>query len=107
MNAASTVRPADVLGRARLGRHLGARARLREGHLAAQAVGGRHSERNASVQLSTDHPHDGQQCLKLHYHFTGGGQYMGLTHPVKIHSPIHKLRFMLYGDGSGTGTGCT
>ena len=33
---------------------------------------------NASVQMSTDHPHEGQQCLKLHYHFTGGGQYMGM-----------------------------
>ena len=33
---------------------------------------------NASVQLSTDHPHEGQQCLKLHYHFTRGGQYMGM-----------------------------
>ena len=33
---------------------------------------------NASVQLSTDHPHEGKQCLKLHYHFTGGGQYLGM-----------------------------
>jgi hypothetical protein len=60
---------------------------------------------NASVQLSADHPRDGKQSLKLHYHFTGGGQYMGVSHPVKIHSPIHKLHFMLYGDGSGTGYG--
>jgi hypothetical protein len=60
---------------------------------------------NASVRLSADHPHDGKQCLKLHYHFTGGGQYLGISHPVKIYSPIHELRFMLYGDGSGTGYG--
>jgi hypothetical protein len=26
---------------------------------------------NVSVALSTEQPHDGQQCLKLHYHFVG------------------------------------
>jgi hypothetical protein len=60
---------------------------------------------NATVQLSTDHPHDGKQCLKLHYHFTGPGQYLGINHPLKIYASIHKLHFMLYGDGSGTGYG--
>jgi hypothetical protein len=60
---------------------------------------------NASVQLSADHPYEGKQCLRLHYHFTGSGQYMGINQPLKIHAPIHKLRFMLYGDGSGTGYG--
>jgi len=60
---------------------------------------------NASVQLSNEHPFDGKQCLKLHYHFTGGGQYLGLVHPLKIHATVHKLRFMLYGDDSGSGYG--
>ena len=56
---------------------------------------------NASVQLSTDHPSEGKQSLKLHYHFTGDGQYLGVTIPVKIETPVHKLHLMLYGDGSG------
>jgi hypothetical protein len=60
---------------------------------------------NASVQLSTDHPFEGKQCLKLHYHFTGPGQYLGINHPLKVHAPIHKLRVVLRGDGSGTGYG--
>ncbi len=61
---------------------------------------------NASVQLSTEHPYQGKQCLKLHYHFTGNGQYMGVNVPVKkIQAPIHKLRFWLYGDNSGCGYG--
>ncbi len=57
---------------------------------------------NASVQLSTDHPHDGKQCLKLHYHFVGTGQfqYLGVPNKTKIQAPVHKLRFMLYGDNS-------
>jgi len=35
---------------------------------------------NALVQLSTAQPHDGKQCLKLHYHFLGTGnfQYLGI-----------------------------
>jgi hypothetical protein len=60
---------------------------------------------NATVQLSGDHPSDGKQCLKLHYHFTGGGQYLGVKNAVKIKMPVHKLRFMLHGDGSGSGYG--
>ena len=60
---------------------------------------------NASVQLSTEHPFEGRQCLKLHYHFTGGGQYLGILNTVKIQAPIHKMRFMVYGDGSGSGYG--
>ena len=60
---------------------------------------------NASVQLLTDHPYDGKQCLRLHYHFTGPGQYLGINHSLKIHAPIHKLHFMLYGDASGAGYG--
>ena len=57
---------------------------------------------NASVQVSTDHPHEGKQCLKLHYHFLGAGpfQYLGIPNKTTIHGPIHKLRFMLYGDNS-------
>ena len=60
---------------------------------------------NASVQFSSEHPYSGRQCLKLHYHFTLSGQYLGVPIPVKIQAPIHKLRFMLYGDGSGCGYG--
>lgn len=59
-------------------------------------------DENATVQLSTDHPHEGKQCLKLHYHFLGKGefQYIGIPNKTKIQAPIHKLRFMLYGDNS-------
>jgi len=59
-------------------------------------------DKNASVQLSTEHPHDGKQCLKLHYHFLGEGQfqYLGIPNKTKLQAPIHKLRFMLYGDDS-------
>src|ERR1022692_3801279 len=55
---------------------------------------------NASVQLSTDQPHDGKQCLKLHYHFvnTGNFQYLGIPIKVSIQRPIHTLRFWLKGD---------
>jgi hypothetical protein len=57
---------------------------------------------NASVQLSMDHPHDGKQCLKLHYHFVGEGkfQYLGISTKTRVQAPIHKLRFMLHGDKS-------
>jgi hypothetical protein len=58
---------------------------------------------SASVGLSTDRPFEGKQCLKLHYHFTGAGQYLGVSNAVKIKMPIHKLHFMLRGDGSGSG----
>src|ERR1035437_10663577 len=39
---------------------------------------------NAAVQLSTDQPHDGKQCLKLHYHFVGTGQFQYLGIPNKV-----------------------
>ena len=57
---------------------------------------------NASVQLATDQPHDGKQCLKLHYHFVGTGnfQYLGIPNPVRISAPVHQLRFWLKGDNS-------
>jgi hypothetical protein len=57
---------------------------------------------NAAVQGSTDHPHGGKQCLKLHYHFLGTGQfqYLGIPNKTKIQAPVHKLRFMLHGDDS-------
>jgi len=57
---------------------------------------------NASVQLSTDQPRDGKQCLKLHYHFVGTGQfqYLGIPNKVRIQAPVHKLRFWLKGDNS-------
>lgn len=55
---------------------------------------------NASVQFSTDDPHDGKQCLRLHYHFvsTGNFQYLGVANKVRIESPVHQLRFWLKGD---------
>ncbi len=58
---------------------------------------------NASVTLSSDNPFEGKRCLKLHYHFTGKGEfeYLGIPNKVKIQTPIHKLRFMLRGDKSG------
>ena len=57
---------------------------------------------NASVKLSADDPHEGKQCLKLHYHFLGTGQfqYLGIPNKVRIQTPIHKLRFWLKGDNS-------
>lgn len=58
---------------------------------------------NASVKLATEHPHQGQQSLNLNYHFTGSGQYLGVPLPVNILVPVHKVRWMLYGDGSGCG----
>ncbi len=59
-------------------------------------------DKNASVQISTDHPHEGKQCLKLHYHFVGKGefQYLGIPNKTRIQAPIHRLRFMLHGDDS-------
>jgi hypothetical protein len=60
------------------------------------------SNENASIQLSHEHPHDGQQCLKLHYQFvtTGQFQYLGIPNKVRINAPVHKLRFSLHGDNS-------
>jgi hypothetical protein len=57
---------------------------------------------NASVQLSTDRPHDGKQCLKLHYRFLGPGsfQYLGIPNKVKLYAPVHRLRYWLKGDNS-------
>lgn len=62
---------------------------------------------NASVALSPDNPFEGKRCLKLHYHFTGKGEfaYLGIPTKVKISTPIHKLRFMLRGDKSGCSHG--
>ena len=60
---------------------------------------------NASVQTSTEHPSQGKQSLNLRYHFTGEGQYLGVEVPFKILSPIHKVSWMMYGDGSGNGYG--
>ena len=62
---------------------------------------------NASVQLSHEHPHDGQQCLRLHYQFVGMGQfqYLGMPIRIRINAPVHKLRFWLYGDNSSCSYG--
>jgi hypothetical protein len=57
---------------------------------------------NASVQLSAEQPHDGKQCLKLHYRFvsTGSFQYLGVPNRVRIQAPVHALRLWLKGDNS-------
>ncbi len=57
---------------------------------------------NASVQLSKDHPHGGEQSLKLNYKFLAAGQfqYLGISIQTRIQAPVHQLRFMLYGDNS-------
>lgn len=60
---------------------------------------------NVAVTSATEHTCQGTQSLKLHYHFTGAGQYLGVPLPVKILAPSHKLRFMLYGDASDSGYG--
>jgi hypothetical protein len=59
-------------------------------------------DENAAVKLSTDHPHEGKQSLKLHYRFVAKGefQYLGVPNKVRVRAPVHKLRYMLYGDGS-------
>jgi hypothetical protein len=62
-------------------------------------------EQNAVLSLSKEHPFEGKQSLKLHYHFTGNGQYLVIPMSIKIDSTIHKLHFMLYGDGVGAGYG--
>jgi hypothetical protein len=62
-------------------------------------------DQNASVKLSSEHPYQGKQSLQLHYHFTGAGQYLGVPLPVKVLAPVHRLRWMVYGDSSGSGYG--
>ena len=60
---------------------------------------------NVTVKLATDHPQQGKHSLNLHYHFTGAGQYLAVPLAVKIQAPIHKVRWMLFGDGSNCGYG--
>ncbi len=57
---------------------------------------------NASVTLSREEPHDGGQCLRLHYHFvdTGQFQYLGIPNKVSVQGQIRMLRYWLKGDGS-------
>ena len=57
---------------------------------------------NASVRLSTDHPHEGKQCLTLHYKFLGTGQfqYLGIPNKVKIQAPVHQAAVLAHGDNS-------
>ena len=56
----------------------------------------------AAVAYSTEQPHEGRQCLKLHYHFVGTGsfQYLGVPNKVRIQGPVATLRFWLKGDDS-------
>ncbi len=62
---------------------------------------------NASARLSTEDPHEGKQCVKLHYHFTSTGdfQYLGVPNKVRILSPVTKWRYWLRGDKSGCSYG--
>src|SRR5262249_31763448 len=62
----------------------------------------RSPQENAAVQLSTDQPHEGKQCLKLHYRFVAGEnfQHIGIANKTRIQAPVHKLRFLLFGDKS-------
>ena len=62
-------------------------------------------DRDASVKLVTELKHQGQRALRLHYRFTGAGQYLGVPLPVNILAPIHQVRWMMYGDGSGSSYG--
>ncbi len=57
---------------------------------------------NASVRLSMDEPHDGKQCLKLHYHFLGTGQfqYLGIPNKVNVQTAVLTLRYWLKGNDS-------
>lgn len=57
---------------------------------------------NAAVQKSDGNAHDGSSCLRLRYRFTGEGdfQYLGVPNPVRIETPVHRVRFWLEGDGS-------
>ena len=61
----------------------------------------------ASVKLSGDAPYEGKRSLKLHYHFTGRGefQYIGIPNKVNIQTPVHKLLYRLRGDNSGCSYG--
>jgi len=59
----------------------------------------------ASVALSDAQAKQGKRSLKLHYEFTGPGQYLGVEFPIRINAPVEKLRFLLHGDGSGSGYG--
>jgi hypothetical protein len=58
--------------------------------------------KNAFIQLSTDHPYEGKQCLKLHHCLVGNGSGPILRIPVRIEASVRRLRFMLYGNNSGS-----
>ena len=61
----------------------------------------------AAVESSTEHPSGvagaGGRNLKLHYRFTGAGQYLGVAVPLQILTPIHAVRWLMDGDASGSG----
>lgn len=56
----------------------------------------------ASVERSTDHPQEGQHCLKLRYQFTAGGQvqYLGIPNKMRIQARVHQVHFQIHGDNS-------
>lgn len=56
----------------------------------------------ATATITSAHPHNGKQCLDVHYKFTDSAsyEYLGVQNPVSIHTPIHKLHFFLYGNNS-------
>lgn len=59
------------------------------------------SNDNATVELSTDHPHAGKQCLKLQHRPLSDGTGPVIRIPVRIEPNVRRLRFMIYGDNSG------
>jgi hypothetical protein len=59
---------------------------------------------NASVELSSEQAASGKQSLKLHYHFTGDGQYLGIPLQVNI-LDLTGLAFQVFGDASGSTLG--
>ena len=61
---------------------------------------------NATVKLS-DAQAQSKQALQLHYKFTGekGGEYLGVPVATKVLAPIHRLKWMMYGDGSNCNLG--
>ena len=61
-------------------------------------------DENASAQIATEHPAEGEACLKLHYHFTGDGQYLGI--PLKVNVlALTGVRYQVFGDASGCSLG--
>lgn len=57
---------------------------------------------SATAELSREDPHEGKQCVKVHYRFTasGGYEYLGVANRVRILKPVSTLRYWIRGDMS-------